>query len=122
VWSEFVHRKKLASVGASNQVFFVVTKSTGTASLVSAPAKLAARVVANILPPSIAKLAAIVAANSNDAVTIYVSMATWIRIQDGHLFYQTSSKNFSVYGICMALIALRILNFKILSIKCIKLA
>jgi hypothetical protein len=27
----FVHRKKLASVGAANQVFFVVTKSAGTA-------------------------------------------------------------------------------------------
>jgi hypothetical protein len=26
-----VHRKKLASVGAANQVFFVVTKSAGTA-------------------------------------------------------------------------------------------
>jgi hypothetical protein len=31
-----IHRKKLASVGAANQVFVVVTKSTGTAPTASA--------------------------------------------------------------------------------------
>jgi hypothetical protein len=81
---------------AANQVFVVVTKSTGTASTASAPAKLAARVVANIMPPSVAVLASVLAANSNDAVTIYVSAATWIRIQDGQLFYQASSIFFGV--------------------------
>jgi hypothetical protein len=40
------------------------------------------------MPPIVAELAAVLAANSNDAVTIYVSVATWIRIQDSHLFYQ----------------------------------
>jgi hypothetical protein len=78
---ERVHRKKLASVGAANQDFVVVTKSTGTASTVSASAKLAARVVANIMLPSVADLAAVLAANSSDAVTIYAAVATWIRNQ-----------------------------------------
>jgi hypothetical protein len=41
---------------AANQVFVVVTKSTGTASTVSASAKLDARMVANIMPPSVAEL------------------------------------------------------------------
>jgi hypothetical protein len=36
----FIHRKKLASVGAANQVFFVVTKSAGTAPTASASGKL----------------------------------------------------------------------------------
>jgi hypothetical protein len=85
-----VHRKKLAPVVAANQVFVVVTKSTGTTSTVSASAKLAARVVANIMPLNVAELAAVLAANSNDVVTIYAVVATWIRNQDGHLFYQAS--------------------------------
>jgi phosphoglucomutase len=42
------HRKKLASVGAANQVFFVVTKSTGSAPTASASVKLAARTVTQI--------------------------------------------------------------------------
>jgi hypothetical protein len=42
------HRKKLASVGAANQVFVVVTKSTGTAPTASASGKLAARTVTQI--------------------------------------------------------------------------
>jgi hypothetical protein len=42
------HRKKLASVGAANQIFFVVTKSAGTAPTVSASGKLAARTVTQI--------------------------------------------------------------------------
>jgi hypothetical protein len=42
------HRKKLASVGAANQVFFVVTKSAGTAPTASASGKLAARTVTQI--------------------------------------------------------------------------
>jgi hypothetical protein len=46
--NEFQHRKKLASVGAANQVFVVVTKSTGTASTASASGKLAARTVTKI--------------------------------------------------------------------------
>jgi hypothetical protein len=33
------------------------------------------------MPRSVAELAAVLAANSNDAVTIYVGVATW------HLFY-----------------------------------
>jgi hypothetical protein len=41
---------------AANQVFVVVTKSTGTASTVSASA---ARVVADIMPPNVAELAAV---------------------------------------------------------------
>jgi hypothetical protein len=40
-----LHRKKSASVGAANQVFFVVTKSAGTAPTASASGKLAARTV-----------------------------------------------------------------------------
>jgi hypothetical protein len=36
---KLLHRKKLVSVVAANQVFVVVTKSTGTASTVSASAK-----------------------------------------------------------------------------------
>jgi hypothetical protein len=83
----------------ANQDFVVVTKSTGTASIVSASAKLAARMVANIMPPSVAELTAVLAANSNDAVTVFVSVATWIRIQDGHLFYQSSSNFF--FGVIM---------------------
>jgi hypothetical protein len=43
-----LHRKKLASVGAANQVFVVVTKSTGTAPTASASGKLAARTVTQI--------------------------------------------------------------------------
>jgi glycerate-2-kinase len=43
-----LHRKKLASVGAANQVFFVVTKSAGTAPTTSASGKLAARTVTQI--------------------------------------------------------------------------
>jgi hypothetical protein len=43
-----LHRKKLASVGAANQVFFVVTKSAGTAPTASASGKLAARTVTQI--------------------------------------------------------------------------
>jgi hypothetical protein len=43
-----VHRKKLASVGAANQVFVVATKSTGTVPTVSASEKLAARTVTQI--------------------------------------------------------------------------
>jgi hypothetical protein len=78
-----LHRKKIVSVVAANQVFVVVTKSTGTASTVSASAKLAARVVANIMPPNVAELAAVLAANSNDAVSIYAVVTTWIRNQDG---------------------------------------
>jgi hypothetical protein len=42
------HRKKLASVGAANQVFFVVTKSAGTAPTASVSGKLAARTVTQI--------------------------------------------------------------------------
>jgi hypothetical protein len=42
------HRKKLASVGAANQVFFVATKSAGTAPTASASGKLAARTVTQI--------------------------------------------------------------------------
>jgi hypothetical protein len=42
------HRKKLASVGAANQVFFVVTKSAGTAPTASASGKLAAKTVTQI--------------------------------------------------------------------------
>jgi hypothetical protein len=34
-----LHRKNLASVGAANQVFFVVTKSAGTAPTASASIK-----------------------------------------------------------------------------------
>jgi hypothetical protein len=49
-----VHRKKIDFVVAANQVFDVETKSTGTVTKVSAPEKLAARVVANIMPPSVA--------------------------------------------------------------------
>jgi hypothetical protein len=75
------HRKKLASGVAANQVFVVVTKYTGTASIIFASAKLAARVVAYIMPPSLAELAAVLAANSSDAVTIYAVVATWIRNQ-----------------------------------------
>jgi hypothetical protein len=41
----YIHRKKLASVGAANQVFVVVTKSTATAPTVSASEKLAATTV-----------------------------------------------------------------------------
>jgi hypothetical protein len=48
---------------AANQVFVVVTKSTGSASKASASAKLAARVEANIMPPSVAELAAVLVAN-----------------------------------------------------------
>jgi hypothetical protein len=59
---------KIALVVSANQVFVVVTKSTGTASTVFASAKLAARVVANIMPPSVAKLVAVLAGNSNDAI------------------------------------------------------
>jgi hypothetical protein len=44
----YTHRKKLASVGAANQVFVVVTKSTGTAPTASASEKLAARTVTQI--------------------------------------------------------------------------
>jgi hypothetical protein len=61
----FFTPKKLAFFVAANQVFVVVTKSTGTASTVSASAKLA----------SLAELAAVLSANSNDAVLIYVSVA-----------------------------------------------
>jgi hypothetical protein len=43
-----VHRKKLASVGAANQVFFVATKSAGTAPTTSVSGKLAARTVTQI--------------------------------------------------------------------------
>jgi hypothetical protein len=89
-----LHRKKLASVVATNPVFVVETKSTGSASTVSATAKLAVRVVANIMPPSAAELAAVLAVNLNDAVTIYVSVATRIRFQDSHLFYQAGSNFF----------------------------
>jgi hypothetical protein len=53
-----IHRKKLASAVAANP----------------ASAKLAARVVANIMPPSAAELANVLVANSNDAVTLYVSV------------------------------------------------
>jgi hypothetical protein len=42
------HRKKIASVGAANQVFFVVAKCTGTAPTASASEKLAARTVTQI--------------------------------------------------------------------------
>jgi hypothetical protein len=59
---------------AANQVFVVI----------SASAKLGTRAVAYILPPSV------LATNLNDAVTVCVSVATWIRIQDGHLSYQAS--------------------------------
>jgi hypothetical protein len=52
--------------------------------------------MANIMLPSVAELAAVLAANSSDAVTIYAAVATWIRNQDGNLFYQASSKFFSV--------------------------
>jgi hypothetical protein len=45
---QILHRKKLASVGAANQVFFVVTKSAGTAPTASASGKLAARTVTQI--------------------------------------------------------------------------
>jgi hypothetical protein len=45
---KLVHRKKLASVGAANQVFVVVTKSTGTAPTASASGKLATRTVTRI--------------------------------------------------------------------------
>jgi hypothetical protein len=55
--------KKFASVVAAFQVFVVVTKSTGTASTASASATLAARMVANIMPPSVAAIAAVLAAN-----------------------------------------------------------
>jgi hypothetical protein len=44
----FLHRKKLASGGAAYQVFFVVTKSAGTAPTASASGKLAARTVTQI--------------------------------------------------------------------------
>jgi hypothetical protein len=47
-WNRLPHRKKLASVGAANQVFFVVTKSAGTAPTASASGKLAARTVTQI--------------------------------------------------------------------------
>jgi hypothetical protein len=50
-----VHRKKLASIMAANKVFVVVTKSTGTASTVSASAKLATKVAANVIVPSVAE-------------------------------------------------------------------
>jgi hypothetical protein len=40
--------KKIASVGAANQVFFVVAKYTGTAPIASASEKLAARTVTHI--------------------------------------------------------------------------
>jgi hypothetical protein len=43
-----LHRKKLASIGAANQVFFVVTKSAGTAPTTSASGKLATRTVNQI--------------------------------------------------------------------------
>jgi hypothetical protein len=56
---------------AAYQIFVVVTKSTGTASTVSASSKLAARVV-----------------------------ATWIRIQDGHLFLASNKFFFGVEFIC----------------------
>jgi hypothetical protein len=44
----WLHRKKLASVGPANQVFFVVTKSAGTATTASASGRLAARTVTQI--------------------------------------------------------------------------
>jgi hypothetical protein len=70
-------QKKIVSGVAANQVFVVVTKFTGTASMVSASAKFAARVVANIMPPSVAELAnAVLAANSSDAVTMPAVVAT----------------------------------------------
>jgi hypothetical protein len=43
-----LHRKKIASVGAANQVFVVVTKYTGTAPTACASGKLAARTVTQI--------------------------------------------------------------------------
>jgi predicted acetyltransferase len=43
-----MHRKKIASVGAANQVFFVVAKYTGTVPTASASEKLAARTVTHI--------------------------------------------------------------------------
>jgi hypothetical protein len=61
---------------AASQVFVIVTKSTGTATATaSISAKLAVRVV---IPPSVVELAAVLAANLNDAVTINVSVATSI--------------------------------------------
>jgi hypothetical protein len=64
---------------AANQVFVFVTKTTGTASTVSPSEKLAATTLAYNMPPNTAELAAVLAANSNDAVTIYATVATWIR-------------------------------------------
>jgi hypothetical protein len=46
--SDFLHRKKLASVGAANQVVVIVAKYTGTAPTASASGKLAARTVTQI--------------------------------------------------------------------------
>jgi hypothetical protein len=42
------HRKKIASVGAANQVFVVLAKYTGTAPTASVLGKLAARTVTQI--------------------------------------------------------------------------
>jgi hypothetical protein len=56
-------------------------------------------VVANIMLPSIANLAATLAANSSDAVTKYADVASWVRKQYGYLLYQASSNFFSVHTV-----------------------
>jgi hypothetical protein len=48
VFLGFAASKKIASVGAANQVFVVVAKYTGTAPTASASGKLAARTVTQI--------------------------------------------------------------------------
>jgi phosphoglucomutase len=48
IYSYFIRRKKIASVGAANQVFIVVAKHNGTAPTASASRKLAARTVTQI--------------------------------------------------------------------------
>jgi hypothetical protein len=45
---------------------------------------MAAKVAANIMLHSVSELAAVLAANSSDAVTIYAVVASWIRNQDGN--------------------------------------
>jgi hypothetical protein len=74
------YTEKKASVVAANQVFVVVTKSTDTASTVSASAKLAAMEVANMMPPSVAELTAVLAASVSKRSGILVSLKvkTWI--------------------------------------------